>query len=49
MGLIHLICIYLGMRKHALDRPFNKDEDIDFTAKKGARRSHKKRKVDAQA
>ena len=30
-----------GMKKHALDRPFNKDEDINFNAKKGAKRSKK--------
>lgn len=30
-----------GMKKHSLDRPFNKDEDINFNAKKGAKRSKK--------
>jgi hypothetical protein len=30
-----------GMKKHALDRPFNEEEHINFNAKKGAKRSKK--------
>lgn len=33
-----------GMRKHALDNKFNKEDDIDYSARKGSKRS-KKRKV----
>jgi hypothetical protein len=31
-----------GMIKHALDRPFNKEDDINYNANKGAKRSKKK-------
>ncbi len=29
------------MRKHELDKPFNKDETINYQAKRGSKRSRK--------
>jgi hypothetical protein len=40
--MLYVYIYYIGMRKHALDRKFDKNEDIDLTAKKGSRRSRKK-------
>lgn len=32
-----------GMKKHALDKPFDPNQNINYSAKRGSRRSKKKR------
>jgi hypothetical protein len=36
------------MRKHQLDRPYNKETGIDYGANKGAKRSRRRRRGEAR-